>query len=78
MTYASVRVIYVIPFENQIGGYDTWRICRTKRVMRNWSHEIAREVIHGDWGNGSDRKNQLAQAGYNYSEVQRRVNELLK
>ena len=25
MTYASVRVIYVIPFENQIGGYDTER-----------------------------------------------------
>ena len=24
------------PFENQIGGYDTWRIYRTKRAMRNW------------------------------------------
>ena len=40
--------------------------------------EIAREVIRGDWGNGADRQNRLVQAGYDYSEVQRRVNELLK
>jgi len=40
--------------------------------------EIAKEVIAGKWGNGEDRKNKLANAGYNYSEVQAKVNELLK
>lgn len=40
--------------------------------------EIAREVIRGNWGNGQDRKNRLTSAGYNYSEVQKRVNQLLK
>ena len=40
--------------------------------------EIAREVIRGDWGNGQDRKNRLTAAGYNYSEVQKRVNQMLK
>lgn len=40
--------------------------------------EIAREVIHGDWGNGSDRKKRITSAGYDYSAVQKRVNELLK
>lgn len=40
--------------------------------------EIAREVIKGLWGNGNDRKNKLAAAGYDYSAVQNRVNELLK
>lgn len=40
--------------------------------------EIAKEVIAGKWGNGADRKNRLTQAGYNYSEVQAKVNELLK
>lgn len=40
--------------------------------------EIAREVIKGKWGNGTDRKNRLTKAGYNYSAVQKRVNELLK
>lgn len=40
--------------------------------------EIAKEVINGDWGNGQERKNRLAAAGYNYAEVQKRVNELCK
>lgn len=40
--------------------------------------EIAREVIAGQWGNGVDRKNRLTSAGYNYQEVQNRVNEILK
>lgn len=26
--------------------------------------ELAKEVIAGKWGNGSDRKNRLTQAGY--------------
>ena len=39
--------------------------------------EIAREVIRGDWGNGDDRKKRLTEAGYNYSAVQSKVNELL-
>lgn len=39
--------------------------------------ELAQEVIAGKWGNGADRKNRLTNAGYNYSEVQRRVNEIL-
>lgn len=40
--------------------------------------EIAREVIHGKWGNGSDRKKRLTTAGYDYDVVQKRVNELMK
>lgn len=39
--------------------------------------EIAKEVICGDWGNGQDRKDRLTAAGYDYSAVQKRVNELL-
>lgn len=40
--------------------------------------EVAREVIRGEWGNGADRKNRLTSAGYNYSEVQNKVNQMLK
>lgn len=40
--------------------------------------EIAREVIQGKWGNGTDRKSRLANAGYDYNAVQKRVNELMK
>ena len=39
--------------------------------------ELAREVIDGKWGTGANRKRRLEQAGYNYREVQNRVNELV-
>lgn len=39
--------------------------------------EIAKEVIQGKWGNGEDRKNRLTKAGYDYGQIQRKVNELL-
>lgn len=39
---------------------------------------IAREVLQGKWGNGSERKKRLTDAGYNYAEVQKKVNQLLK
>jgi hypothetical protein len=38
--------------------------------------EVAQEVIQGLWGNGDDRKTNLTNAGYDYSEVQKKVNEL--
>lgn len=38
---------------------------------------IAREVISGNRGNGSDRVNRLRAAGYDYDAVQSRVNEIL-
>lgn len=39
--------------------------------------EIAKEVIQGRWGNGSERKEKLTAAGYDYATVQKRVNEML-
>lgn len=46
--------------------------------VRKSVDELAREVIRGDWGNGQDRKDRLTAAGYNYNEVQGRVNEILR
>ena len=40
--------------------------------------EIAKEVIKGLWGNGAARKSRLTAAGYNYSEIQAKVNSILK
>ena len=39
--------------------------------------EIAEEVINGFWSNGDERKQKLTAAGYDYSVVQNRVNEIL-
>ncbi len=39
--------------------------------------ELAKEVIQGKWGAGDARKQKLTAAGYDYSAVQSRVNEML-
>lgn len=39
--------------------------------------ELAKEVIAGKWGNGKARATALEAAGYDYDEVQNKVNELL-
>lgn len=39
--------------------------------------DLAKEVIKGNWGNGETRKTKLTNAGYDYSTVQTRVNEML-
>jgi N-acetylmuramoyl-L-alanine amidase CwlA len=38
---------------------------------------IAHEVIQGKWGNGEERKKRLIAAGYDYAEVQKKVNKLI-
>ena len=47
-------------------------------VVKKTVTELAKEVIAGKWGNGRDRKNRLTAAGYDYTAVQNKVNELLK
>lgn len=39
---------------------------------------IARQVIAGVYGNGQERKDKLTAAGYDYAEVQGRVNEIMR
>ena len=39
--------------------------------------ELANEVIQGKWSAGDERKAKLTAAGYDYSAVQKRVNELM-
>lgn len=56
-------------------------ICKSKNTTSTSSKKsvevLANEVIQGRWGVGTDRKNKLEAAGYNYDEVQSRVNELM-
>lgn len=41
-------------------------------------YEIVTQVIRGKWGNGKERKERLEKAGYDYSEIQKLVNDKLK
>ena len=62
-------------------GYDAYVVIKGKESTYTSSKqsidEIAREVILGKWGNGQERKDRLTKAGYDYSVVQKRVDELL-
>ena len=48
------------------------------KVEKESIDTIAKKVLKGLWGSGTTRKFRLEQAGYNYNDVQKRVNELLK
>ena len=50
----------------------------TKQTAKKTVTELAKEVIQGKWGNGSERKQKLTQAGYDYDRVQAEVNRLLR
>lgn len=48
-----------------------------KPVVKKSVEDIAKEVLSGKWGNGVNREHKLTAAGYDYDEVQRKVNALL-
>ncbi len=49
----------------------------TSQTKKKSVDELAKEVIAGKWSAGEERKQKLTAAGYSYSAVQNRVNELL-
>lgn len=51
-------------------------ILETTPATEKTIDEIAIEVLDGIWGNDLERKKKLTVAGYNYNEVQRKVNEI--
>ena len=69
-------------FDNANVGYKVFdangnEVYPNKSTSSKSIDTIAREVISGNWGNGSDRANRLRAAGYDYDAVQSRVNEIL-
>lgn len=45
---------------------------------KNIITSVALDVINGKYGNGTERKIKLTQAGYDYRTIQNKVNEILK
>lgn len=58
--------------------YDAVGTIEAPTYNKKTVEELAKEVIAGRWGTGDTRKTALKDAGYNYEEVQNKVNELLK
>ena len=57
--------------------YNTESVDNNTNNNKKSVDEVAREVIAGLWSTGEERKTRLANAGYNYAEVQNRVNAIL-
>lgn len=57
--------------------YDEGTVAPPAQSEKKSIGTIAHEVITGIWGNGPDRKAALTEKGYDYDEVQTRVNEIL-
>ncbi len=60
--------------EHGLNGYSK---CAVSDGVRKTIDELAQEVLNGLWGNGQERKDKLTNAGYSYTDVQKRVNEIL-
>lgn len=73
-TYVNTLVSTVRKYD--LAKYDTFEPVKQSTSKSN--EEIAREVIDGLWGNGSERKRRLTQAGYDPVTVQAIVNKLLR
>lgn len=58
--------------------YDVKTTTSTTSTKKKSITTIAKEVIAGKWYTGAARKSALTKAGYNYDEVQKKVNELLE
>lgn len=47
-----------------------------KELTKEEIEKIANEVMAGKWGNGEERRKKLNEAGYDYSVIQSRVNDI--
>lgn len=61
-----------------LNGYKIAPKPAPKPTPKKTVDELAKEVIAGKWSAGAKRKKLLTAAGYNYQQVQNRVNELMK
>lgn len=72
--YLLSKMDYIVEEANKINNKQTNTL---ETSGKKTNEEIANEVIKGLWGNGEERKQKLVQAGYDYSEIQKIVNQKL-
>lgn len=73
-----VNTLCNIVSTNNLDKYDHGYTVDASDIAKKTPRQIAEEVIAGKWGNGLIRKRKLEDAGYNWSEVQGIVNEILR
>ena len=73
--YLLSKLDYIISEANKINSVEKEE--SAENHQKKSIEEIAKEVIAGEFGVYPERKEKLEKEGYNYSEVQTKVNELL-
>lgn len=78
----DVQIAYTIEEQKAFGVAYAKGILKTlgitaKEPAQKSIDEVARLVINGNYGNGRDRREALEKEGYDYNQVQARVNELM-
>ena len=73
--YLNDSNIYAFFRPNWVGS--TTATAASAKTNNKTVDELANEVIAGKWDSGDKRKQLLTSAGYDYSAIQTRVNELL-
>lgn len=76
----SVKVRTISTSSNEIECYFRVPIKNTVSIALNTSNidKVVNDVIRGKYGNGTARKKNLENAGYNYAQIQSLVNAKLK
>lgn len=67
-----IRSYYNYPWDYVLRYPET-----AEKIHKKTNADIAREVIRGLWGNGSERIRRLRKAGYNPVEIQKLVNKMI-
>lgn len=75
--YLSSSDVYAFYRPKWVAVKATKTVAASTTSSKKSIETIAKEVIAGKWGNGQDRANKLKAAGYDYTTVQNKVNELL-
>lgn len=75
--YGTVRKLILTVNQKYLRGFGRPTYTKTTDV-RKTNEEIAKEVIKGKYGNGEIRKQKLRELGYNPSEIQNIVNQILR
>lgn len=74
----SNKIIKIIEQYN-LTVYDVPRVYATSSEKdKNIITSVALDVINGKYGNGTERKIKLTQAGYDYRTIQNKVNQILR
>lgn len=60
---------YVTPEYEKISG---------STIAKKKTNEIVKEVLCGEWSNGSTRRRSLTAAGYDYTKIQKKVNKVIE